>query len=71
MFPQHASGDPTDAPWSPGLVDYLFLSFTTAMAFSPTDTAVLSQRVKLLVMAQSMISLLTVAVLAARAINGL
>jgi hypothetical protein len=41
------------------------------MAFSPTDTAVLSQRAKLLMMAQAVISLLSVAVLAARALNTL
>ncbi len=49
--------------WSPGFIDYLFL------AFSPTDTLVLSRRMKLLLMAQSLISLLVVVVLAARAIN--
>jgi hypothetical protein len=71
VFPQHAGGAAPADSWAPGLVDYLFLAFTTAMAFSPTDTAVLSQRAKLLVMAQAVISLLSVAVLAARAINGL
>jgi uncharacterized membrane protein len=55
--------------WSPGFIDYLFLAFNTATAFSPTDTLVLSRRMKLLMMAQSLISLLVVAVLAARAIN--
>ncbi len=55
--------------WSPGFIDYLFLAFNTATAFSPTDTLVLSRRMKLLMMVQSLISLLVVAVLAARAIN--
>jgi uncharacterized membrane protein len=59
------------AAWVPGLIDYLFLPFSTAMAFSPTDTAVLSRRAKLLMMAQTVISLLCVVVLAARALNAL
>jgi len=41
------------------------------MAFSPPDTAVLSRRAKLLMMAQTVISLLCVVVLAARALNSL
>ncbi len=71
VFPQCAGAEQPGSQWAPGLVDYLFLAFTMAMAFSPTDTAVLSRRAKLLVMAQTMISLLSVAVLAARALNTL
>lgn len=58
-----------DTFFSPGFVDYLFLAFTNATAFSPTDTMPLSQRAKLLMMAQAMISLLTIAFVAARAVN--
>jgi hypothetical protein len=50
-------------------VDYLFLAFTNATAFSPTDTLPLSSHAKLLMMAQSGISLLTIALVAARAVN--
>jgi hypothetical protein len=55
--------------WTPGFVDYLFLSFTNATAFSPTDTLPLSARAKLLMMAEAGISLLTLALVAARAVN--
>jgi hypothetical protein len=55
--------------WSPGFIDYFFLAFTNATAFSPTDTLPLSGRAKLLMMAQSSISLLTIALVAARAVN--
>jgi hypothetical protein len=55
--------------WKPGFVDYLFLAFNTSTAFSPTDVPVLSRWAKLLMMVQSFISLGTVAILAARAIN--
>ncbi len=69
-FPQQQQDDDGVVEgWSPGFIDYLFLAFNTATAFSPTDTLVLSRRMKLLMMAQSLISLLVVAVLAARAIN--
>ncbi len=69
-FPQQQQDDDGLVEgWSPRFIDYLFLAFNTATAFSPTDTLVLSRRMKLLMMAQSLISLLVVAVLAARAIN--
>ena len=55
--------------WSPGFVDYLFLAFNTSTAFSPTDVPVLTRWAKLLMMLQSLISLITVAIVAARAIN--
>jgi hypothetical protein len=55
--------------WRPGFVDYLFLAFTTSTAFSPTDVPVLSRWAKVLMMVQSSISLVTIAVLAARAVN--
>ena len=55
--------------WSPGFVDYLFLAFNTSTAFSPTDVPVLSRWAKLMMMVQAAISLGTVVILAARAIN--
>jgi hypothetical protein len=55
--------------WNPGFIDYLFLAFNTSTAFSPTDVPVLSRWAKLLMMIQSLISLATVALLAARAVN--
>jgi len=71
VFPQ-MSADAAPVPgWSPGFVDYLFLAFNTSTAFSPTDTAVLSQRAKLLMMAQSLNSLVVIAVLAALSVNTL
>lgn len=55
--------------WSPNFLDYLFLAFNTSTAFSPTDTAILSRWAKLLMMTQALISLLIIALLAARAVN--
>jgi len=55
--------------WKPGFVDYLFLAFNTSTAFSPTDVPVLSRWAKGLMMVQAIISLTTIALLAARAVN--
>jgi hypothetical protein len=55
--------------WSPGFIDYLFLAFNTSTAFSPTDVPVLSRWAKAMMIVQSSISLATVALLAARAVN--
>jgi hypothetical protein len=58
-----------DRDWLPGFVDYLFLAFNTSTAFSPTDVPVLSRWAKGMMMVQSTISLTTLALLAARAVN--
>jgi uncharacterized membrane protein len=55
--------------WRPGFVDYLFLAFNTSTAFSPTDVPVLSHWAKVMMIVQSLISLATVVLLAARAVN--
>jgi len=55
--------------WEPNFVDYLFLAFNTSTAFSPTDVPVLSRWAKVLMMIQALISLLVIALLAARAVN--
>jgi len=55
--------------WKPGMVDYLFLAFTTSTAFSPTEAMPLTPRAKILVMIQSSISLITIVIVAPRSIN--
>jgi hypothetical protein len=69
MLDQQAKREMGEECWSPGFVDYLFLAFNTSTAFSPTDTPVLSRWAKVMTMVQSLISLSTVALLAARAVN--
>ncbi len=70
LFPQYTlPAELTPRSFTPGFVDYLFVSFTNATAFSPTDTLPLTRRAKLLMMAEAAISLLTVALVAARAVN--
>lgn len=70
LFPQEGA-PPEDLPpdWRPVFVDYLFLGFCTATAFSPTEALPLTSRAKLLMMLESMISLATIVVVASRAIN--
>lgn len=72
LFPQMTQppgANPAARAWKPGFMDYLFLAFNTSTAFSPTDVPVLSRWAKALMMVQSSISLGTIAILAARAIN--
>lgn len=69
LFPQQTLSEAEAPAWCPAFADYLFVAFTTATAFSPTDTLPLSRRAKLLMMVESLGSLLIVAVLAGRAIN--
>lgn len=70
MFPQLQVGDGTSSGgWWPTYLDYLFVAFTASSAFSPTDTLLLSRRAKVLMMIQVVIAMITVVVLAARAIN--
>ena len=69
LFPQ--AGIPEDVPpdWRPWFLDYLALGYNTATAFSPTDVLPLTRRAKMLMMIESTISLLTIAFVAARAVN--
>jgi hypothetical protein len=72
LFPQMALDEKSPAKpdiWHPRFIDYLFLSFNTSSALSPTDTQILSRWAKLLMMLQSLISLTVIVLLAARAVN--
>jgi len=76
FFPQMAMDEETLKAtdmenWEPGFIDYLFLAFNTSTALSPADTGALSRWAKSLMMAQSLISLAIIVLLAARAVNTL
>lgn len=68
-FPRGEPDDGVPAGWQPSFPDYLFLAFTASTAFSPTDVLPLTPRAKMLMMVQSLIALVTVVAVAARAIN--
>jgi uncharacterized membrane protein len=69
LFPQQQNESYQHPKWRPTFVDYLYVSSTNAMAFSPTDTLPLSRRTKMLMLAQAALSLVTVALVAARAVT--
>lgn len=68
-FPRGDVRDGFPEDWQPSFVDYFYLSFTTSTAFSPSEIYPLSDRGKLLHIAQSLISLLIIVALAAKAID--
>lgn len=68
LFPQ-LTDEHLARNWEPIFVDYLYVSFTNSTAFSPTDTMPLSRWAKILFALQAAVSLVTVALIAARAVN--
>jgi uncharacterized membrane protein len=69
QFVQMQNPDLAHPEWEPQFVDYLYLSFTNATAFSPTDVMPLSRWAKLTMLGQSLVSLVTLALVIARAVN--
>jgi uncharacterized membrane protein len=69
LFPQLTSPGLAPDDWEPAFVDYFYMSFTNATAFSPTDVMPMSRWAKLTMLLQSAISLVTVVLVIARAVN--
>ena len=69
IFPPDQAPESVQPGWRPQFIDYLFLGFSTATAFSTTDALPLTGRAKLAMMTESAVSLVTLVVVAARAIN--
>jgi uncharacterized membrane protein len=69
LFPQMATPQVAPPDWRPEYVDYLYLSFTNAMAFSPTDVMPMSRWTKLTMLLQSIVSLMIAVLVIARAVN--
>ena len=69
LFPQHTEPALAGSGWHPEFLDYLYVSFTNAAAFSPTDTMPLSRWAKMAMTLQSVVSLVTAALVIARAVN--
>ena len=55
--------------WRPMFGDYLYLSLTNAVAFSPTDTMPLTRAAKIVMGVQSIAALATIGLVIARAVN--
>ena len=69
QFVQMQSPELAPPDWEPEFVDYLYLSFTNATAFSPTDVMPLSRWAKMVMLVQSAVSLVTVALIISRAVS--
>ena len=69
VFPEMSLPELVGPGWYPHFVDYLALSFNTGLAFSPTDVSAIRRWAKVLMIAESMISLTLAALVLARAIN--
>jgi hypothetical protein len=69
QFPQLENPQLAAPGWYPQLLDYLYVSLTNSIAFSPTDAMPLSHRAKRLMASESVISVLTTLLVAARAVN--
>jgi hypothetical protein len=69
QFPQMENPQLVPPGWHPELIDYIYVSFTNSIAFSPTDAMPLSRRAKLLMLSESAVSSVTLLLVAARAVN--
>jgi uncharacterized membrane protein len=71
VFPQHQvdQGDLAPATWKPSFYDYVYVSLTSAIAFSPTDAMPYTRRAKLVMATENLLSFATLAVIVARAVN--
>jgi uncharacterized membrane protein len=69
QFPQLENPDLAPVDWEPKFTDYLYTSFANGTSFAPADAMPLSRRMKVLFVTESMVSFITIAVVAARAVN--
>ena len=69
QFPQMENPQFAPASWRPRFTDYLYTSFANGTSFAPADAMPLSRRAKVLFVTESMVSFVTIAVVAARAVN--
>jgi len=69
LFGQMTAPELVQPDWEPTFVDYFYLSFTNATAFSPTDVLPMARWAKLTMAGQAAISLVTVGLVVARAVN--
>jgi hypothetical protein len=69
VFPEMSNPEHVREEWYPAFVDYLHLSFNTAMAFSPTDVSAIKPWAKLMMMAEEAISLIVAVLVVGRAVG--
>jgi hypothetical protein len=69
LFPQMDVRRAAPTDWEPRFIDYLYVSVTNVMAFSPTDTMPLTHRAKAMMTVQAFVAMSTIALVFARAVN--
>ena len=69
VFPQEADPSLAAPGWRPRFIDYLYVAFTSANAFSPTDTMPLTGRAKLAMETQALISFAILTLVLARVVS--
>ena len=69
QFPQMENPELAAPGWHPRLFDYIYVSFTNSIAFSPTDAMPLTRRAKMLMVSESGVSALSILLVAARSVN--
>ncbi|MEA2485958.1 MAG: hypothetical protein QOD46_1069 [Actinomycetota bacterium] len=69
LFPQMATPELHQGSWMPNFLDYLYVAFTNATAFSPTDTMPLTSRAKALMLIESLAAITAIVMIAGRAVN--
>ncbi len=69
LFPQMTTPHVAEPDWRPTFIDYLYVSVTNVMAFSPTDTMPLARWAKMMMTVQAIVALGTAGLVIARAVN--
>jgi hypothetical protein len=69
QFPQMENPTLAAPGWHPKLLDYIYVSFTNSIAFSPTDAMPLSRWAKMLMLSESAVSAISILLVTARAVN--
>jgi uncharacterized membrane protein len=69
QFPQMENPQLAPKDWRPRFIDYLYTSFANGTSFAPADAMPLTLKAKTLFASESIVSLITIAVVAARAVN--
>jgi hypothetical protein len=68
-FPQQLNPQVAPPNWRPRFIDYLYLGFTNATAFSPTDVMPLVPWAKITMAVQAVVSIGILGLVIARAVN--
>jgi hypothetical protein len=69
QFPQMENPQLAEPGWHPRLMDYIYVSFTNSIAFSPTDSMPLTRWAKSLMLSESAVSAVSILLVTARAVN--